>query len=246
MTFDPLSLFSQAQAGAWYDPSDLSTMFQDTAASVPVTAAGQAVARINDKSGNVRHLTQSTAARCPTYEVAGNGKAHLLFDGTDDFLSASFPMTLPFDRVSGIQQLSWTLNDAVFWAGSSAGLLTQNSKSPQLRIVSGGTAVAVQNGALDVGQNGIVTERHVANASKLAINNGSYVSGDAGSGAPTSLSVGASSSASGASNIRLYGMLMRAGSLSDDEMASLRSWMAAKSGVDLTRRKPRHSYWLVP
>lgn len=46
----PLSLFSGGEQGAWYDPSDLSTMFQDAAGTIPVTAAGNPVGLVLDKS----------------------------------------------------------------------------------------------------------------------------------------------------------------------------------------------------
>lgn len=48
--FSPLSLFASGEQGAWYDPSDLSTMFQDSAGTTPVTAVGQPVGLILDKS----------------------------------------------------------------------------------------------------------------------------------------------------------------------------------------------------
>lgn len=47
--FSPASLFANGEAGAWYDPSDLSTMFQDDVGSIPVTATGQQVGLILDK-----------------------------------------------------------------------------------------------------------------------------------------------------------------------------------------------------
>lgn len=76
-------LFASGEQGGWYDPSDLSTMFQDTAGTIPVTAAGQLVARINDKSGNGNHLLQATSAQRPSYQLDGT-RGYLLFDGTDD------------------------------------------------------------------------------------------------------------------------------------------------------------------
>lgn len=48
--FSPLSLFTASEPGLWYDPSDLTTLFQDTVGVVPVTAPGQPVALILDKS----------------------------------------------------------------------------------------------------------------------------------------------------------------------------------------------------
>ena len=48
--FSPLSLFASGEQGVWFDPSDLSTMFQDSAGTTPVTVDGQPVGLILDKS----------------------------------------------------------------------------------------------------------------------------------------------------------------------------------------------------
>jgi len=48
--FSPASLFAASEPGVWFDPSDMSTMFQDAAGTTPVTAAGQPVALLLDKS----------------------------------------------------------------------------------------------------------------------------------------------------------------------------------------------------
>lgn len=48
--FSPLSLFSGGTPGAWYDPSDYSTLFQDSAGTTPVTAVEQPVGLMLDKS----------------------------------------------------------------------------------------------------------------------------------------------------------------------------------------------------
>ncbi len=44
------ALFANGEQGAWYDPSDFSTMFQDSAGTTPVTAVEQPVGLILDKS----------------------------------------------------------------------------------------------------------------------------------------------------------------------------------------------------
>ena len=44
------SLFSANEPGVWYDPSDLSTLYQDSAGTTPVTAVEQPVGLILDKS----------------------------------------------------------------------------------------------------------------------------------------------------------------------------------------------------
>ena len=48
--FNPKALFANGETGAWYDPSDFSTLFQDAAGTTPVTAVEQPVGLMLDKS----------------------------------------------------------------------------------------------------------------------------------------------------------------------------------------------------
>ncbi len=77
-----LEAFLTGKVGFARDPADLSTLWQDVAGTVPVTAAGQPVARWDGKfTSTPRRMTQATASFCPAYDGAG-----LAFDGTDDRL----------------------------------------------------------------------------------------------------------------------------------------------------------------
>jgi len=104
--WSPLSLFASGEQGVWYDPSDFSTMFQDSAGTTPVTAVGQPVGKILDKSGRGNHASQSTAAARPVLQQDGNGKYYLAFDGVDDFLSTgsiNFTATDKMTVVAGVR-----------------------------------------------------------------------------------------------------------------------------------------------
>ena len=48
--FTPAALFTPGVNGAWYDPSDYTTLYQDAAGTAPVTAVGQPVGLMLDKS----------------------------------------------------------------------------------------------------------------------------------------------------------------------------------------------------
>ena len=48
--FSPASLFTDGAPGVWYDPSDYTTLFQDSAGTTPVTAVEQPVGLMLDKS----------------------------------------------------------------------------------------------------------------------------------------------------------------------------------------------------
>ena len=52
-----------------WDMGDMSTLFQDTAGSTPITAVTQPIGRVNDKSGLGNHATQPTAGSRPTYQI---------------------------------------------------------------------------------------------------------------------------------------------------------------------------------
>lgn len=58
--------------GALFDPSDLSTLFQDAAGTTPVTAVEQPVGKMLDKSGNGWHATQSITASRPVLSARKN------------------------------------------------------------------------------------------------------------------------------------------------------------------------------
>ena len=105
----PASLFAGGEEGGWYDPSDLTTVWQDSAGTVP-GAVDSPVGRLEDKSGNGNHLTQSTADARPILRQSGS-LFYLERDGIDDALFSATNFTL---------QAGWTLAAAgSFVAGSN-------------------------------------------------------------------------------------------------------------------------------
>ena len=110
-TFDQIiqSLFANGEQGFAYDLNDLSTMFQDSAGTVPVTSAGQPVGLIRDKSGRGNHARQTTSASRPILrQNAVTGAYYLEFDGSDDFLvtnSIDFTATDKISLFAGVHKL---------------------------------------------------------------------------------------------------------------------------------------------
>jgi hypothetical protein len=83
-----LTLFANSEVGLWYDPSDFSTLYQDSAGTTPVTAVGDPVGKILDKSGNGNHATQATDASRPILRNDGTNY-YLEFDGVDNSLATA-------------------------------------------------------------------------------------------------------------------------------------------------------------
>lgn len=107
--FSPASLFSSGEQGVWYDPSDFSTLFQDAAGTIPVTAVEQPVGKILDKSGRGNHATQTTTTSRPVLQQDASGRYYLRFDGIDDWLvtpSINFTSTDKMTVFAGVRKLS--------------------------------------------------------------------------------------------------------------------------------------------
>ncbi len=230
--FTPAQLFVPLQAGVWYDPSDASTLWQDSARTTPVTAHGDPVGCIDDKSGNGKHAIQATAAARPLYQADATGK-YLLFDGVDDRLtSAALTLPQPFERYSALRQITWTASDRIFnEASGTNGILYQANATPQILLFGGAGAASNSNAA--VGANFVARERWDGASSQLQVNNTTATTGNPGAtGLTLGVSIGGSGSGGNCGNIRCYGMLTRA-PLTAAEQASMKDYMAGKAGVTL-------------
>ena len=146
--FSPASLFAAGEQGAWYDPSDFSTMFQDNLGATPVTAVEQTVGLILDKSGRGNNASQATAGSRPTLSARVNillGTATL---ATQNVTTGAATYTLAFSG-AGIVTATGT-NIGVYSAGSNslvctAGTLTLTVSgsvtSADLRVTNDGVGL---------------------------------------------------------------------------------------------------------
>lgn len=226
-----LAMFASGEAGAFYDTADLSTMYQDSAGTT-AAVVGQPVGRINDKSGRGNHATQATTAAQPILRQDSNGNYYLEFAGHR--LSATFVIAQPWDRVSAIRQITSSTSGArLFGDGNVAnnmGVLYQGT-SPEIVMFNGFGAPA--NSGLAIGVNGVVTERGSGASSRLAVNNGAYVTGDSGPNAPQGITIGNNSDGGNPSSIHFYGAVMIGRALTDAEITRARSYFAQRAGVTL-------------
>lgn len=71
-------LFANGEQGFWYDPNDLSTMFQDAAGTIPVAAVGQPVGLVLDKSKGVPASRRNLLTYSEDFSSASWLKALLL------------------------------------------------------------------------------------------------------------------------------------------------------------------------
>ena len=229
---------------AWYDPSDLSTLFQDAEGTTPVTAAGQSLGMVRDKSGNARHATQATAAARPTWQT---GLAS--FDGVDDFLVTP-TVTWGSDEVTlvvGLRKLSDAALGIVCDLGAnpssgngSFGLLVPQTTTYGVGWQSRGTSLA---GALSANPRApatfvaTATGKIASDTATIRVNGAQVASSaaDQGTGNYTdaALYLGMRAGTGGPFNGHIYGMALYNRVLSAGELAQAEAWMAAKAGVEL-------------
>jgi hypothetical protein len=248
-----VSLFAASEPGIWLDPSDLTTLFQDTAGTTPVTAAGQTVARINDKSGNNFHATQATAAARPTYQVDGNGRGYLAFDGVDDFLVTP-TITPGIDKAqvfAGVRKLSDAaaaiLVELSSTTASNAGsfyLSAPNSTTQEFAFLSGGSrrqadTTAVLDNAAFVspvsavisGFGDIAADTTLIRANAVQLGS---ATGDQGTGNYLAypLYVGRRAGTLLPFNGHIYSLIVRFGAnLITDQITSTENWVNSKTGA---------------
>ena len=142
--FSPASLFAGGIAGAWYGPSDLSTLFQDSAGTTPVTTAGQPVGLMLDKSGNGNHATQAIAAARPIYQTSPD---RITVNKVDDRLS----VTVPAGGFTGTMVLATDQGTASYGVNIPAGPYEIGGRDGQYFPGTALVGQLIRNGALSAG-----------------------------------------------------------------------------------------------
>ena len=154
--FTPASLFAGSIAGAWYGPSDLSTLFQVSDGTTPVTTAGQPVGLMLDNSGNDNHAAQATAARRPTYQT---GPARATLDKVDDRLS----VTVPTGGFTGTMVLGTDQGTASYGVTIPAGAYDIGGRGGQYFPGNAIVGQLIRDGALSAGDAAATEAYFVAN-----------------------------------------------------------------------------------
>lgn len=228
--FDPATLFAASEQGVWIDPSDLTTLFQDTAATTPVTADGQAVAYLQDKSGNANHITVSDVAKRPLYKT--DGTLHWLqMDGVDDVISSVFSIGGVFDYCLSYvpSAQSFVAFHRIGGTGTAYVLSgTDGSTSTNLNDANGTINATYFDDTLSAAttRGGVYTN---AQASRSLIVNYNLTSPDfqrdrvsVGHYAATFPKIG-----------NIYGLLVRAGTMDATQRTNVATYHAAKTGRTL-------------
>jgi hypothetical protein len=226
----------------WFDPSDISTLSQDSAGTTPVAAAGDGIGRIMDKSGAGNHATQTTTPSRPLWQTT-----YAAFDGTDDSWatpSVDFTSTNKVTVVAGVRKNSDAATGALVElspnAGANAGafyLLAPGSAGPTYGVASRGSATAsiTRSGYASPVSSVLTCVADIA-APSLAlrvdtVEGAVATSQGTGNFGNYSLYIGRRNNASLPFNGNLYGLIIIGRLLSPDEMWVCERYMAQQAGI---------------
>ena len=250
----PADIFTGAVRGAWWDPSDLSTLWQDVSRTIPVTTTGQSVAMMDDKSGNGHHLSQGSAGRYPLLQHDGTNY-YLDFDGSDDFMSYGIGSQLrmqtdDFNAVLGMKT-DTTAGDTCpfarslqnseagrYWMSINSGTFSSgyqyNGSSFTLATKSfTSTANHVMTMTVDRSANNSMTLREDA-----AATTGSYTAESNNHANNRRFLLGAFNDPTDIGQVayfngRIYGMILWFAPVDTGDIDDAEAWMADKTGVTL-------------
>lgn len=247
--FNPSILFADGTEGAWYDASDLSSMFKVDGTTPAVV--GEAVGKLLDKSGNGNHLIQAVESQCPILRVDDLGQFCLDFV-TDDGMRTSGNLTFGDDSTTAMSVIvaarkeSTELNQTVTElsnsvGGNQGGFRIFCTDEELLRCIQKGT-VANTLSTVAIGNPSRFIITSVANMSTprhLFRRNGTVVTdsdSSLGTGTYNNHQLNIGGRAAGASaNLdgKIYALVVVGKEITAQQIESVEKYMSDKSGVSV-------------
>lgn len=239
----PGSLFLNGEQGAWYAPSYLSTLFQDAAGTTPVTADGDPVGLMLDKSGNGNHASQAVSANRPVYRT--DGTLHWLEFSVNNLLSTGKAVIdgLNYYWVGAHSQVAGSGTAGVVFASSSSSggshVLYSDLRSSPKRLArvayaSSGQLYIDRLTKLDEGVREVISAQRSADTAAAWVNSEAHgeLSGiPGGAGDLGDLRIGAYAGVSKALNF--YGGIVLAYVPDESMRLAAERHLAIKAGVTL-------------
>jgi len=237
----PYSLFASSEQGVWYDPSDFSTLFQDSAGTTPVTAVEQPVGKMLDKSGRGNHATQSTAGNRPVLQQDGNGCYYLAFNGTNSSMNVNyFAIGNSWVIHAGVISLSASGDKTIFTQRATG---VDSPVNASLDVSNGIARTVRRNDAaqisnLNAGTMGVsakvLTASYTAGNQKLILNGAIVASGSATIADPistTNTTIGYSNNiiVGAYFNGNLYSLIVRGAQSSAAQITSAETYVNGKT-----------------
>jgi hypothetical protein len=155
------SLFASSEKGVWYDPSDFSTLYQDSAGTTPVTAVGQPVGLMLDKSQGLVRGVETWSDATATFSGAASRISSdtyriLTSDGTYSAVNAAtvtsgkaYEISYTIDSIttlgSGVTVNGTATEPYKTTVGRHTQILQATSSTISIKRASGATDIQISN-----------------------------------------------------------------------------------------------------
>lgn len=258
----PSMLFGVSDKGAWWDFTDKAYIFTDTSRTTAVTADGDAIKGVTDRSGKGNHISQGTATTWPVYKDTSPTQARGQFDGTDDIITRTYDSAFAMNSVTlAVGFVNRTAHASLDKGLAGAYLTTGNQRAYRLTLKgtsAGGGAVwntstnGTANTSIAIGSSltaGVLLGKATAGAQDVWLNG--TASGAALTGTPfyggtstAPFNIGADGAGSfGNQGITHIVVIDRV--LTTDEQQKLEGYIAWESGLQ-TSLPGGHPYYSAP
>ncbi|MES2904145.1 MAG: hypothetical protein V4696_08175 [Pseudomonadota bacterium] len=232
--FDPATI----TPSFWYDPSDLSTLFQDTAGTTAVTTHNDVVRRINDKSGNGHHQLVVGAGSGGFMQYKTSGGLHWLENQGVDYFNIAGPFgTISEGTVAMAARKLSGSNAKMFELAKSNGWGAQHwSDDNHYFDVNGFSGANRISGATAASGVDYVSsfDNSVTNSRSFIRVDKTQVASDASGESSTTtgdFTLMANEGGGNVFNARFYGAIGKIGTvMTPTELGNVETWLGAKQG----------------
>lgn len=213
---------------AWYKPDASHARWKDTAGTL-AAVNGDALARVDDLSGNGRHLLQATSSKRPLAAATC-----LTCDGVDDNMAAAFTLPQPFYRVSVVKVPSWVnaTYDYLFDGASASDSASLHRVNANIRAYAG-SALILTNwySTWNFANKHLIVEKFDGASSSFSLDGALTVTGNPGASSPGGVTVGSQRAGANYSALSLHEMVLAPTSITSGDLALLTAYLTSEHGL---------------
>lgn len=223
VAWTPARLFAASEDGFWLDPSDLSTLWQDTAGTTPAVV-GDPVGRIDDKSGNGNNALQATSGNRPILRQDADGSYYLEFDGSNDRLVVTNAMGTQVFACMPILMTAGATKIAYDGITSGNRMCMYRGDSISWGLIYTGPVGLVQEWGIGAAKENTMVQ-FAGSSTRFDAMNGSTVGIAFSTDSPAGITIGAQYDGSFALLGRVYGAIFVCRVATSDERTSVDGWV---------------------
>jgi len=194
-----------------------------------ITEAGSGVSQWDDASGNGYHLKQGTDTNRPSKESDGS----ILFNGSDNNMRAdAFTFEQPEELYILVNLKSWTEFRFIFDGEAlNSGRIQQVTATPELAIYAGGSVIG--NVSLTLNTFGILRVVFDGANSLIQLNNGTPVTGNAGTNDMGGFVLGSQANNAAFGHIQVKETIAYDSARSADQVAQIYNYLSLVGGLSI-------------